>query len=56
MTQGNCECSLVKKRLQHRKSDYQSINPISTGRFFTHFVLGGAFFAPPSFSPKRLEI
>ena len=27
MTQGNycCECSLVKKRLQHRKSDYQSI-------------------------------
>ena len=26
-----------------------SVNPISTGRFFTYFVLGRAFFAPPLF-------
>ena len=24
-------------------------NPISTGRFFTHFVLGGGVFRPPHF-------
>ena len=33
------------------------LNPISTGRFFTHFVLGGgAFFAPPLFSETTREI
>ena len=26
------------------------LNPISTGRFFTHFALSGAFFAPLFFS------
>ena len=35
----------------------RDLNPISTGRFFTYFVLGGGLFRPPpSCSPKPLKI